>query len=67
MSKFINKIKSIVGIKTKEVESRVVRTVVSPTEKKEIKKNPKSRHPRNYMQSAKKKRKMQKFSRKANR
>ena len=66
----IKKIKAFFLGPGKKVESRVVRTVVPPPKniiKEEKEKYPKARNPRNYKLKQKKKRKLQKMSRRGNR
>jgi len=66
----IKKIKAFFLGPEKKAESRVVRTVVPPPKniiKEEKEKYPKARNPRNYKLKQKKKRKLQKMSRRGNR
>ena len=72
MSKLIDKIKSGlgIGVKPKEVEQKSTKSVVAKPEvviEEEKGTNPKARKPKDYNKSAKKRRKIQKLSRRENR
>ena len=72
MSKLIDRIKSVlgIGIKPKEVKQKTTKSVVAKPEvviEEEKGTNPKARKPKDYKKVAKKRRKIQKLSRVANR
>ena len=72
MSKLIDRIKSVlgIGIKPKEIKQKSTKSFVAKPKvviEEEERENPKTRKPKNYKESAKKRQKIQKLSRRGNR
>ena len=72
MSKLIDKIKSAlgIGIKPKEIKQKSTKSIVAKPDvviEEEERENPKARKPKDYKESAKARRKIQKLSRRGNR